>query len=78
METSLPGTLRLRRPITGTPTAAATAATSCAPSARMPRAPPAVAARAIAAMCTGPRSGLPRGAWQETTNPSRSASSGIP
>src|SRR5690606_18229795 len=51
---------------------------SSGPLARMPDAPPASAACAMAAMIAGARNGLPGGAWQDTTSPPhmrRSASS---
>ena len=54
-------------PMIGTSTAARIAAMSTGPLARIPRAPPATAARAIRVMGSGPYSGLVRSAWQEMT-----------
>ena len=62
MYTWLPGTLRFRKPMIGAATAALIAAMSAPPSARIPAAPPASAARAIAVMCDVSLSGLPSGA----------------
>lgn len=65
-------------PITGSPVAALTAAMSSAPSARIPIAPAAAAACAMAAMKRGPRNGLPSAAWHDTTSPDSMAPSAVP
>ena len=75
MYTSVPGVRRLTRPITGTPTASLIARIVSTPSVRMPTAPPASTARAIAARCSGAASGLPGAAWTDTTRPPRIRSS---
>ena len=55
-------------PMIGSRVTARIAATSASPLARMPSAPPASAACAMADMKTGPWSGLSARAWQETTS----------
>ena len=67
--TGLPGYSALTMPITGKATCRRMAAISSTPLARMPTAPPSLAAWAMAAIMPRPWRGSPGRAWQETIIP---------
>ena len=69
MYTGLPGYSALTMPLTGKATCRRMEAMSSTPLARMPTAPPSLAAWAMAAIMPRPWRGSPGRAWQETIIP---------